>query len=105
MEVEINKRTRQDIENDISSATEQIKQLTDKIMHWDREATLFSDSKQWFIEKEESWTIGKGKNKKTETHLCGRIHWNQTFFNQGTNPPTPVVIERSLLVILDGEWQ
>lgn len=71
-----------------------------------KELCLLSDKKQWFTEMEEECTVSV-RPKKTETHLIGRIHWNEFFMDQGfpDDESKGIWVLRQRIVRVDGEWR
>ena len=63
---------------------------------------LFSDKKQWFIEKIESVSKINGKKNEKVDVLIGTVHWNQDHTDADTGQV--ISIERSKRVRINGEW-
>jgi len=53
-----------------------------------------------YTEKEEVWTYGKGKTKRTEAHLVGRTRWTEKFKDEDSGEFFD--IERSKICRVDG---
>lgn len=96
------KRTRQDIRNDIQSKKDHIAQLEYELDLLRKENALFCDDEQWFTEEMESIVV-KRRPKVEEMHLIGKIHWKETFTDMDKG--TPIEIERSRVVRVNGEWR
>ena len=83
---------------------DKIKQLEAEIIELRKEGMLLCDKKQWFTEAEEEVLIC-GRPKKYETRLIGRIHWMETFKDEGTPDGSgDITLERKQTVRVNGEW-
>ena len=96
-------RNRKEIRNEISTINHQIEELEAKRQLLILEDVQFSDDEQWYIEEEETHEVSK-RPKKSETLLIGRIHWNMELKDED-KPNEPIIIERSKVVRINGEWQ
>lgn len=94
-------RSREEIHKEIVEKLEVISKTRDEINELLKEEILLSDDKQWFTEEEEEFVISK-RPKKVEKHLTGRIHWKEEFKDRDSDKS--VVINRSQIVCIDGEW-
>ena len=82
-----------------------IEQLKTEIIEIRKEAMLLCDKKQWFTEQNEEVLIC-GRPKKYETKLIGRVHWMETFKDEGKPDGSgDIEIERKQTVRINGEWQ
>lgn len=95
-------RTRTDIQSDIKAVERAIAEAKVRLRELVLENILFSDDQQWFTEKEEEEVVSK-RPKKIEKFLVGRIHWKETFTDMDKG--TPIEIERSRVVRVNGEWR
>jgi|GEM_PF-5944073 len=93
-------KKRQKIKAEIAANNCKISELHIKNTALIKESLLLSDKEQWFVETEELMKFGREKK------MCkvGRIHWKQSFVDQD-KPDVPVIVERRLIVMINGEWK
>lgn len=92
---------RQKLRNKRVEIFDKIALLKKEDIELQKELCLLCDDKQWFTEQEET----HGRGKKKETHLYGRINWNE-FFQDYTLPEGEGVwITRSRITRIDGVWR
>lgn len=84
----------------IYSKQEQIEKLKSEIVELNKQNFLLSDKQQQFVEENEEVLIC-GRPKKYETKLIGRVNWKQKFEDGDGGF---VMIDRSLVVRVNGEW-
>jgi len=96
-------RTRKEIRADISAKIEQIKNLEEEKKQLILEDIQFSDEEIWYTETSEVHEVSK-RPKISETFLIGRTNWNEEFKDED-RPNDPIIIKRSRVVRINGEWQ
>lgn len=94
-------KTRKQIENLIKTKQRKINALSDEIDLLRIEELQICDSEQTYEEKEEEWVVKRRPITK-ETHMIGRVHWNEDFIDEDTG--NVITINRSRLVRKDGVW-
>jgi len=94
-------RNRRQIIKRIEDTEQKIKSLKQEITELERENLLLSDKSQWFIEKEEEFSISK-RPKKTEMRLVGRVYWNEGFVDEDNGEV--ITIERNMIVRVNNNW-
>jgi len=94
-------KTRKQIENLIKTKQRKINALSDEIDLLRIEELQICDSEQTYEEKEEEWVVKRRPITK-ETHVIGRVHWDEDFIDEDTGDV--VTINRSRLVRKDGIW-
>lgn len=103
-------RTRADIRADFQKNKDKIKELEDANIELLKEGILLSDDERQYREEDGTlmeWHTPEGSKRRKRIavpHRLGKIFWKETFYDQGTTPPSPVEIERQRLVKIDGEW-
>ena len=98
------KLTRKHINNKISSNINRIKKLQDENLRLKRESVLLSDKTQQFTEEVESVKVREGGKLVKKDWLIGRIHWKEKFIDQGDPKGKGVIVERSRVVRVNGNW-
>jgi hypothetical protein len=78
----------------------QIKRSRKAMIELAKKDFLLSDDVQQY--REENVTRGRGKTKKTQ--LEGRVYWKEKYYDEDYPKGKPLIIERSYLVRVDGEW-
>ena len=96
-------RNRNEIRNGISTINRQIEELEAKRELLILEDIQFSDDEQWYTEEEETHEVSK-RPKKSETFIIGRIHWKESIMDED-KPNNPLIIERSRIVKVNGDWK
>jgi len=79
-----------------------IDKLKTEILELRRIDTMLSDKNQQFTEQEEDVLVS-GRPKVYEKKLVGRVHWKEKYADKDGG--SPIVIERSQIVKINGEWQ
>lgn len=93
---------RRQLEAEIVSKKETIKQYKSEIIELERELLLLSDSEQWYSEGMTTVVEKDGRKKNKVERLIGRVHWNENFKDESTGEV--ITIERSQVVRVDGKW-
>lgn len=82
----------------VKQNNKEIERLKEQNIQCLRASYLLNDKKQSYHEEE--FTVGRGKNKRTEVR--GMVRWMQTFVDEGTGEEFQ--LERNNVVKIDGEW-
>lgn len=90
------------INKKIEKKFNQIEKLKDDILNLKRQSALISDKNQQFIEEIEDVLVS-GRPKKYEKKLVGRIRWKDKYVDED-DPKHPIIIDRTQVVRINGEW-
>lgn len=102
-------RTRKELREDADKIQKKIKSLKRTLFLMNREHLLLCDDEQRFTEEKEmvdEYYLPEGakrrKVRKVEK-LIGKVHWKESFKDED-DPENPIIIERCVVIRVDGEW-